>query len=82
VRAKTTENGLKWSWGSPRAWWGGPPWWVCSREEVAEEQTTFGFRGHFESRAEVVESLERYPKALEAEAQATRELLAEQGGSP
>lgn len=40
-------------------------------------ETAFGFRRHFESKAEATERLERYLKALEAEAQAVRERLAE-----
>jgi hypothetical protein len=37
-----------------------------SCEKEAEEQTSFGFRMHFESRAELVKRLERYLIALEA----------------
>lgn len=57
------------------AWWGGPPRVCC--HEMAEEEIAFGFRRRFESKAEAAERLERYLKALEAEAQAVRERLDE-----
>lgn len=72
---------FRWGWGSPGARWGGPWWAGRHHEEEVEEEAPFGFHRHFESQAEKAARLERYLQALEAEAEAVRERLAELQGA-
>lgn len=71
----------RWGWGPPGARRGGPWWAGRHHEEEVEEEAPFGFHRHFESKAEKAERLERYLQALEAEAEAVRERLAELRGT-